>query len=855
MSYRHVYYDNNKHCIHLWKWDTDGKRDYTTVPFKPYLFIESQNGKDGTSIYNTALRKIEFNNQYDRRKFSIDGGISRLFYNIPPEQQFLIDQYSELNNSPDFAKNELKTAFIDIETWSPNEFPVPEQAKHPINLITIFNTEDNKFYTWGLKNSYTSSNNNIIYTKCETEQVLLSKFLRHWRSQEYDVITGWNSHGFDIPYIINRINNVLGENKANDLSPVGKIWFRQGIPSQFGKEVGRWYIYGVSNLDYLDIYKKFTPGDRESYSLNYIGELELGQGKVKYNATDLSKLAESDWQTFVDYNIQDVNILVKLEENKRFLNLIKTIAYKGLTNFEASLGTISVVTGAMAQTARRKNLVIPTFKHNLKTDYNGGFVREPERGLQESVVSFDANSLYPNTIITLNISPETKIGKILDKTDGSVKIQLTNNSTYTLTDAKFAKFIEKEKLAISKANILYTQKARGFCPDLIDSLYKERVAVQKQMKSVKKRLAQAEKNKESKDVITQLDKQAKQLHTDQHSKKILLNSIYGTFANRHSPFYDIDAAASITLTGQATVKQSSLIIKDISKNIYNVNQDLTIYQDTDSCYFTIKPILEKLNISLIDSTGNINPQAHEIVNTMGTELNTQITEWAKSTLHTIDSRFVFKREAICAAGIFQEKKRYILHVLDDEGIPCDKLKFVGVEIARSVYSKPVKELIKKVVDTIIKTRDISRVNDIYLECYEKFKTLDVDDISFRSSIKNYDKYEDKSEGFKIGKGTPVHVKGSIYHNNLLKKLNIDTKYENITSGNKIKWFYADTNSYNIKCLSYIGTLPPEFNVRPDYEQMFDKIIRPAVDRLYECIGWPIQNFNVTYANNLLALFR
>jgi DNA polymerase elongation subunit (family B) len=839
--------------MHLWHWNESGERVYTTEPFKPYLYIESQNGKDGTSIYNTALRKVEFETQYDRRKFATDGGISRLFYNLPCEQQYLIDKYSGLNKSLEFSQFDFKTAFIDIETWSPNEFPVPEQAKHPINLITIYNSEDKCFYTWGLKNDYVSPSSNIKYVKCETEQILLKQFLKHWKRNEYDIVTGWNSHGFDIPYIINRIINVLGEESANDLSPVGKLWFRQGIPSQFGKEVGRWYIYGISNLDYLDIYKKFTPGDRESYNLNYIGELELGEGKIKYNATDLAKLSESDWKTFVDYNIQDVNILIKLEDNKRFFELIKSIAYKGLTNLEASLGTISVVTGAMAQTAREKNLVIPTFKHSLKTDYNGGYVREPERGLQESVVSFDANSLYPNTIITLNISPETKVGKIISKTDNEIKIQLVNGSTYNVSPDKFSTFINKEQLSISKALVLYSQKNRGFCPQLIDTLYSERVAVQKDLKKIKKEIAQAQKNKTSNDVIFQLQKKAKQLHSDQFSKKILLNSIYGTFANRHSPFYDIDAAASITLTGQATIKQSSKIIQSFGEERYQLKNNLTIYNDTDSVYFTIKPILDKLNIQLVENN-NITPEAHKIVNEAGEYLNAKITEWAKATLKTTDCRLVFKREAICPAGIFQEKKRYILHVLDEEGIPCDKLKFVGVEIARSVYSNSVKDLIRQVVNSIIKTRDINNVNTIYENCYEKFKSLDISDISFRSSIKNYDKYKSKSEGLRVGKGTPVHVKGSIYYNELIKKLGIDTKYESITSGNKIKWFYCAPNAYNIKCLSYNTVIPEEFNIKPDYEFMFDKLVRPAVDRLYECIGWPIQNFKVTYANNLLALF-
>ncbi len=863
MSYRHVYYDSRARAIHLWKWNKSGDRIYEKIPFKPYLYVESRNGKDGKSIYNTDLKKIEFTNQYERRKFANEGGISRLFYNIAPDQQFLIDHYSDLNNSPDFAKDELKIGFIDIEVYA-NEFPKPEEAKHPVNIITIYNSIKKKYYSWGLKNNYISKNPDVIYIKCDSEQSLLNSFITHWQAEEYDIVTGWNIIGFDIPYIINRITALLGEEEASKLSPVGSIWFRPGIPTDFGKEMGRWYINGVSCIDYLDIYKKFSRGDRENYNLNFIGELELGEGKIKYNATDLSKLADSDWETFVNYNIQDVSIVVKLDDKLQFINFVRAIAYKGLTNFEAALGTISIVTGAMAQQARRKKLIIPTFKHSIKSDYAGGFVKDPSRGIKESVVSFDANSLYPNTIITLNISPETKVGKILSKNSNGITVQLVSGEKYTLSPEKLTAFIKKEQLSISKAKVLYSQKTMGFCPEMIENLYKERVDIQKNMKSKKRQLAQLNKlmaknqNENNKDTDSineriQLEREILKLDMSQRAIKTLLNSTYGTFGNRHSPFYDIDAASSITLTGQATVKQSSEIVRQFAKEKYDISTDLTIYNDTDSVYITIKPILDKLNIKLLDGN-DISQQSHDIINELGEYLNNHITSWATSTLNTINSRFIFKREAICDVGIFQQKKRYILHILDDEGIPCDKLKFVGVEIARSVISEEVKVLIRSVINTIIKTRDINKTNEIYHDIFEQFKTLDIDKICFRSGINNYSKYENSSEGFRVGKGTPAHVKGSIYYNNLIKILKLDNKYESITSGNKIKWFYCDANKYDIKCLSYIANLPEEFNIKPDYVKMFNKIIRPAVDRLYDCIGWPIQDFNITYANNLLALF-
>ena len=342
------------------------------------------------------------------------------------------------------------------------------------------------------------------------------------------------------------------------------------------------------------------------------------------------------------------------------------------------------------------------------------------------------------------------------------------------------------------------------------------------------------------------------LDTTQLTLKIFLNSIYGTFANRHSPFYDIDAAQSITLTGQACVKESSVIIQQYANEKYGIEEELPIYSDTDSCYFTMTPLLKHLGITLLDEKDKVSDSTIELAEDIEEYLNEEIESWAKKTLNTQDSRFIFKREAICDSGLFLQKKRYILNVRNDEGVEVKKTKYVGMEVARSSYSEPVKTLIKTVIKSIFDTKDSFKVNQVYRKCFDEFKQLTVDDISIRVSIKDYNKYADQCENFNIAKRTPIHVKGSIYYNNLLEKCNIHHDYESITSGTKVKWFYCEKNKYQIPVLSYLDIIPDEINqdITPDYKKMFDKLVGNSVQRLFTACMWQMDDLSYDYFTDL-----
>lgn len=845
--YRNAAYNPKDGIVYLRTWTEDGDRIDTEVPFTPFLYTEKDGASEGVSIFKTPLKKHYFRNSFERTKFVNDTKNGRLFGNLPVDQQFLIETFKEDVHKEEFSKFPLKVFFIDIETYSPNEFPVPSKAKDPVTLITILDTVSGKIHTWGLKNDYKPKLPNVTYYKCDCEEDLFERFVNFWKKDPPDILTGWNTEMFDIPYIINRAKNLLGEEFIKQLSPVREINYRENF-QKFGKDIGRWYISGISCLDYMEIYKTYSKGDRESYSLNYIAEYELSEGKLAINATNLSSLADTDWENFVDYNIQDVDLLRKLEEKLNYLKIIRLLAYKGCTNFERALGKVSIVTGAMTLQAAKQGYIIPTFKNEVTREaLEGGYVREPERGLKEAIVSFDVNSLYPNTIITLNISPETKLGKIVTgdiEVDKEVQIKLVNGGSFTVTVDKLKEFLKKENVSLSKAGVLYSQKFKGVCPNLINSIYDERVYARKKMLELKK---SKNKDKETTDSIQYFD-------TLQYTLKILLNSIYGTFANKHSAFMDIDNASSITLTGQAVAKAGGHIINQYAKDTFKIDESLILSGDTDSLYITIQPILNKLGINLAKDCV-IDPNVHTIVDAIDKHLGEKILDWAREELNSADPRFVFKREAIADVGSFLMKKRYILRILDEEGVPMNKFKYVGVELARSTTPKPVKAIIQKTIETAFLTKDVKKTNEVFREAYDLFKNLNISEASFRKAVKEPDKYTAGASLTKFNKGTPCHVKAALAYNFLLEKLNLTKKYESIKSGQKVKFFYAAKNPYGLDAIAFNGDYPTEFtNITIDYDKMFNKIVAPPIESVYEAIGWHLPIIGKEVQTDLFELF-
>jgi DNA polymerase elongation subunit (family B) len=405
--------------------------------------------------------------------------------------------------------------------------------------------------------------------------------------------------------------------------------------------------------------------------------------------------------------------------------------------------------------------------------------------------------------------------------------------------------VEKEKIAISKAKVLFTQKKKGIIPETVDHFYKKRVEIKRQLKILKKKLVSLDKGSKE---YAELEVQVENLNITQHTIKILINTIYGYFGNKHSPLGDDQLAESITLTGQAVIKESNRLLEEFIKTKANLTDDdlrrdtPIIYNDTDSSYVSIKHIVRNTGLKMLDSRGKVTAAYYKQVQDMEDYLNQEITKWGHSSLGSIDCRLNFKREAIADTGLFLQKKRYVLHVLDEEGIPCDKYKYTGVEVVRTTMPTPIKPYVKKIIETMLLTKDLSQTNKLFNETYDIFKKLEVEDIAFVMGIKGYEKYSAMCDGFKTAKHMPIHVKAAYFYNILLDRFNTGKKYEKISSGDKVRFFYTkQPNKFGISTIGYKYNFPKEFKdvFEPDHEMMFEKIIFSVIERFYDAVNWKL----------------
>jgi len=857
MSYRNVVYNGREESVTLFGWDHEGKRIRRECSFEPFLYLEDSRG-DKTSIFGTKVKKRKFRSGYARYKFLQDSGVKRVFENAPPAQQFLLENYWRENETPEFTEHPIKYCFLDIETYSVDSFPDVDNPTHTVNVITCWDNFSKKFHTFGIKPYTGEGREDMIYHDCKNERRMFIKFLEYLEKDYPDIISGWNSEFFDIPYIINRMEHVLGPEFVERLSPLANVYFRQ-IRGKFGQEQKRYHVDGVAMLDYLDVYKRFCLKNRESYKLDAIGELELGQKKIDYEGLALHELADQDWNKFIDYNIQDVNLLVKLEEKLQYIPLLRMLSYVGLTTLEGAMGTIQVINGALTICARKRKEVISTFVRSGNKDHKnpGAYVAEPKRGFKENIISFDANSLYPNVMISLNTSPETKVGKI-EKHDGDkVVIQHTTGRQFELTKPQFVKFLKDEECALSKAGFLFSQKKQGIIPEFLEYYYNQRVVIKKKLFTNQKKLQKDPTN-------IDLKYEVERLNTSQMVIKILINSCYGYMGNKNAPIGDDDIAASVTLTGQAVIKESN---KQLKKYIRaNIDTEISdhdleeciIYNDTDSSYISISPLIKNgIKFWEDKSKGLVHEETYTEIQKIEDNLNAGMDIWARKALLTKDPRFVFKREMIADVGLFLQKKRYVMHILDDEGIKAEKFKYTGVEVVRTTMPNAIKPYAKGIIETMLMTQDLGKTNKIFTEAYETFKTLTIEDIAEVKGVNNFEKYAVACKGFQTVKGMPSHAKAAHYHNQMLQKLGTGSKYEELTSGDKVRQIAVEQpNKFGIPTMGFKYSWPEEFDefFKMDYEKMFDKILYQSIARFYDNAGWSLRKPTENVKTELFDLF-
>lgn len=881
--YRSVSYISRLKKMRLFTWDKNGDRIHKDISYFPYFYVRTSNPKkrSAVSIFNDPLKKIVCNNAFERKEKIKDLCDNEIFENINPVQQFIIDQYCNSDYIDNFDDYPLRVMFLDIEVYSPNEFPTPDNSKYPINIITIYDSFKEKYYVWGLK-EYKSKSDNIVYHHSKDEKSLLLDFLLYYKNNIPDILSGWSSNAFDIPYIVNRIGKVLGKSIHNILSPMCKVLknpvYKRFHLNEFQQKQDQYTIEGVNTLDYLELYREFTrtitSQNRDSYKLDHIAKVENIGSKVDIGKYNHAHLADNDWNKFVEYNIQDVALVKKLDDKIKLLDLIRILSYVGFVPFKQALGTVNSINGIAVKEARKRGKIIPTFKSSDKINndkYEGAYVSDPIRGFQNNIVSYDVNSLYPSILISLNLSPETKYGSFYKDSEG-VHLTTTKNKKISFSKENFYKFIKDAKLTISTSNVLWKQAdkngLKGIIPSITDYFYNVRrekkdllIKYKNDISKKKKELKNStDKDKIEKEIID-IEKKKHQADLYQMTFKIFINKIYGYFGNKHAPMGDIDIASSISITGQEIIKKSNDIIKKYFVENSNLNENsleidkTIIYNDTDSAYINISNILDYKNVEL-QKDGVISPEVYKITQDIEDYLNENIKEWAITFLNSNDPRFVFKRESICDKGLFLQKKRYVLHKLDDEGASCNDFKYVGVEVVRTTIPTYLKPFIKGIVENMIMTQNANSTDKLLLDLYDKFSTMPLDDISFSMNVNKLKKYEERLNGFSVPLGTPFHIKSALFYNKMISDNNLDNKYEIINPGDKIKYFYTRKNVYGLNSFGYKDEFPKEFEeyISVDRDKMFDKIVFESIKKYYETVNWEIRKPDEKIQTNLFDFF-
>ena len=840
--YRNCVYSNKDKQIKLWTWDSKGNRVFQELDYKPYLYLESKTG-EAKSIYGTSLRKKEFETLWDRNKFVKESGIRRIFENLPPYQQFLVDNYYHCNDKEDFTKHPLKICYIDIENPASDHYPNVETADTVVNLLTCYDSLTKRYTSFGLK-AYKPKKDNVDYHHCKSEHDLLKKFIGHFSSDYPDVISGWNSNGYDVKYLINRITFELGKKWADELSPLGRIYEKVNKEGKFGKTSTEYVIEGVSCLDYMVMYTKFKLFNKpEDNKLDTVGEHEVGVNKIDYDGS-LWDLSVNEWEKYVDYNIRDVELVSMLDDKLQYINLIRFLATNGLCGLSQAIDTVPVINGAVAIGARHRNEFISTFNRPKRDGKNpGGAVQDPKVGHVRNVVSFDANSLYPSIMISLNISPETKLGKV-QKTEEGINIEHVSGKTFSLTKEAFLEYLKEEKASISKSGHLFSQKRKGLMPEFLDNLYTKR----KDMKNLgkeKELYLQENKKNLTESQITDLESEIQKYDTFQNAYKICLNSMYGYMGNPYAPMGDDDIAASVTLTGQAiNGKNRDLFVEYLQKS-YGITDDeaeaCCIGADTDSGYFSLA-ILEKFGIMLLDDD-KISDTFYGECDKIADYINKHISEWVSKTFRSIDSRIYYKRESICDAGIFLVKKQYVLHVLDDEGLKVNKFKYKGVAVVTGKMPKVIKPHIKGVIESLILDKDRTKCNTLFNDIYEMFKSLPYHSICNISGMNNYELYSSKCNELEMASKMPVALKAAYRHDYMLKKLNLDARYPKFKTGDKVRYFSLKCpNRYGLETIAFHDKYPKEFEeiFEVDYDKQFDKLVFSSVKSFYNAVNWKLR---------------
>jgi len=798
----------------------NGKSFMTTEEFKPTLFVKSNKKTKYKTLSGEYVEAIQPGFVRDCREFykkydNVEG--FEIYGNDKYICQYISEKYPEDEIKFDISKINLIT--LDIEVQSEYGFPNTESCSEEMLLITIQDYSTKKITTWGRK-PFKSTNPNAKYILCESEQSLLQNFLEWWATYTPEVITGWNVQLYDIPYICGRINRVLGERALKRISPWGLVTQEEVWIS--GRKNIAFDIGGVTQLDYLDLYKKFTYKTQESYRLDYIANVELGQKKLDHSEFDTFKdFYTKGWNKFVEYNIVDVELVDRLEDKMKLIELAITMAYDAKVNFVDVFYQVRMWDTIIYNYLKNRNIVIPPKERSDKdSKYAGAYVKEPIPGMYDYVVSFDLNSLYPHLIMQFNISPET----LLDERHPTVTVDKILNQELTFE-------LYKDK-AVCANGAMYRKDVRGFLPELMEKIYLDRTIYKKKMLAAKQ---EYEKKK-----TKELEKEIARCNNIQMARKIQLNSAYGAIGNQYFRYYKLANAEAITLSGQVSIRWiENKMNAYLNKLLKTDGVDYVIASDTDSIYLNMGPLVETVYKGREKTTQSVVSFLDKICQVELEKYIEGCYQELADYVNAYDQKMQMKRENIAERGIWTAKKRYILNVWDSEGVRYDepKLKIMGIEAVKSSTPAPCRQMIKDALKIIMSSAEDDLISFID-QCRFNFKKMTPEEISFPRTVSNVNKHRSTSTIY--NKGTPIHARGALLYNYYIKIKNLDTKYSFIQNGEKIKFCYLKTpNPIYENVFSFIQEFPRELGIERyvDYDMQFEKGFLDPLKVVLDAIGW------------------
>jgi DNA polymerase elongation subunit (family B) len=822
--YQNVFYDKGTKVAHIW----DDKEGHITFPFEPYAYKKSYNG-EYTSLFGDKLEKITYFNREDPTLFESD---------VPETTRILVDRYTD----SDIVSGGHNILFFDIEVEMESGTPDIEKAENEITSIALYFSNTKKYTVLVLDKDNSVSktkldDESVELVSCLTEKDLLKKFFDMYEANLPTIVTGWNCDFFDIPYMFNRTKNILGKKTALRFSPIKEHFFS---PYR-----NRYFFGGVSILDYLTVYKKFNYTQLPSYALDAVSKKELGRGKVEYEG-NLDELKKNDLKKFIEYNITDVELIVELNEKLQFIDLVQGICHVGHVPYEDYVYSSKYLEGAVLTYLKRKGIVAPNkpadrqermaaVRESGDEKFIGAYVKDPIVGKYEWIYDLDLTSLYPSIIMSLNISPETKIGKI-DNWDAEEYIKNKEKEYIvdgeTVSKELVEKFFKAYNYSIASNGVLYKTDEKGVIPSILDEWFDKRVEYKDLMKKY---------GKEGDNQKYVFYKQR------QLVQKILLNSLYGVLGLPAFRFYDIDNAEAVTLTGQTVIKKTADILNlKYNKEIGTENIDYNIYIDTDSCFFSALPLV-KHRFPEIDVNDDeaMTEKIYDIANESQEFINSFYDIFSKRFFNIDHHRFEIKQEMIAKSGMWVAKKRYAQWIIADNGVRVDKLDVKGLDVVRSSFPKAFQKFMSNLLISILKGASKDEVDTLILEMKKNVHNIDIVDLAKNSSLNNLIKYRgaiDIGVINSFNKGTPAQVKGAIAYNRLLTHYKCPYKFLPFKDGDKLKWIYLKDNPFGIETLAFRGDSDPKeikkfITTYVDRDYMFTSELDNKLQDFYSALKW------------------